>query len=409
APLRPRLDTLGLQMEDRPPPLAPSIPAIFIAPPPPRDLFHGPPAEAVLVRLDVETIRNSILPTLLRNEASAGGAPLYDISLVTPGRVLYSSTAEWPDGTRAADAAVVVSPFFRRQGPRPPPEMEEKVPADHWSVLVRQRGGGVDELVSATRRRNLGVMAAILLTLIAAVATLVQLIRRGERMRAQQATFVRVMTHELNTPVSVLRAAGENLKDGIVAADQVPLYGATVVEEADRLHTMLREVLDLARLQSGSGRANHRLLAIDVIVNAAVERCRMLAGNSGVELAADVPRDLPPVKGDDQALTRALENLIVNAIRHGGAGQWVGVEARREKKTIAITVADRGPGIAEEDLAHVFEPFYRSHDSEQVPGAGLGLAIVKQAALDHDGSVTVENRHPGAAFTLCLPAEDGDA
>ena len=238
---------------------------------------------------------------------------------------------------------------------------------------------------------------------------LVQLIRRAERLRARQATFVRVMTHELNTPVSVLRAAGENLKDGIVAADQVPLYGATVVAEADRLHVMLREVLDLARLQSSSDRAHHRLLAIEVIVTGAVERCRLLAANNGVQLVADVPRDLPPVKGDDQALTRALENLIVNAIRHGGAGKWVGVDVRREKKKIAITVADRGPGIGEEDLPHVFEPFYRSRDSEQVPGAGLGLAIVKQVAVDHGGSVTVENRRPGAAFTLCLPAEGGDA
>ncbi|HEX6084217.1 MAG TPA: HAMP domain-containing sensor histidine kinase [Thermoanaerobaculia bacterium] len=410
APLRPRLDTLNLKPEERQPPLVPSIPAIFIAPPPPRDLFHGPPAEAIMVLLDGETIRNSILPTLLRNEASAGGAPLYDVSLVTPQRVLYSSTEEWPDRARTADAAVVVSPALRRQGPRPPPEVVERIPADdRWTVLVRQRGGGVEKLVGAMRRRNLALAAGILAILIASVAVLVQLIRRGERMRAQQATFVRVMTHELNTPVSVLRAAGENLKDGIVAADQVPLYGQTVVEEADRLHVMLREVLDLARLQSSSNRAHHRLLAIDVIVNGAVERCRLLAGNNGVQLVADVARDLPPVKGDDQALTRAVENLIVNAIRHGGAGQWVGVDVRREKKKIAITVADRGPGIAEEDLPHVFEPFYRSRDSEQVPGAGLGLAIVKQVAVDHGGSVSVENRRPGAAFIFCLPAEGGDA
>ena len=410
APLRPRLDTLHRQPEDRPPPLAPSVPGIFIAPPPPRDLFHGPPAEAVIVLLDADTIRKSMLPTLLRNEASAGGVPLYDISLVTPDRVLYSSAGGWPDAARDADAAIVVSPFLRRQGPRPPPELEGKVPPDdHWTILVRQRGGGVASLVGAMRRRNLALSAGILLSLIAAVAMLVQLIRRGERMRARQATFVRVMTHELNTPVSILRAAGENLKDGIVAADQVPLYGATVVEEADRLHTMLHEVLDLARLQSSNGRASHRLLAIDVIVNAAVERCRLLAANTGVELAADIRRDLPPVKGDDQALTRAIENLIVNAIRHGGAGKWVGVDVRQEKKKIAVTVADRGPGIAEEDLAHVFEPFYRARDSEQVPGAGLGLAIVKQVAVDHGGSVTVENRRPGAAFTLCLPVEGGDA
>jgi signal transduction histidine kinase len=276
-------------------------------------------------------------------------------------------------------------------------------------VLVRQRGGGVEELVAATRRRNLSLVAAILLILIASVAVLVQLVRRGERLRAQQATFVRVMTHELNTPVSILRAAGENLKDGIVAADQVPLYGATVIEEADRLHSMLHEVLDLARMQAGNGHAARRLLAVDAIVNAAVERCRLLAGNTGVELAADVARDLPAVMGDDQALTRAIENLIVNAIRHGAAGKWVGVQVRQEKNRIAITVADRGPGIDEEDLQHVFEPFYRSRDSERVPGAGLGLAIVRQVATDHRGTVTVENRGPGAAFTLSFPAEAGDA
>jgi two-component system sensor histidine kinase BaeS len=115
---------------------------------------------------------------------------------------------------------------------------------------------------------------------------------------------------------------------------------------------------------------------------------------------------LPLVDGDAASLARAVQNLIANAIRHGAAGKWVGIRAAAEGRNVAISVEDRGPGIAPRDLPHLFEPFYRGRGADRVRGSGLGLTIVKQIAAAHGGSVSVDKRREGGAmFTLRIPAE----
>ena len=94
-------------------------------------------------------------------------------------------------------------------------------------------------------------------------------------------------------------------------------------------------------------------------------------------------------------------------LRHGRSGGWVGVRVRRSRDRVCVTVEDRGPGIAAEDARQVFEPFFRGHGSERTSGAGLGLAIVREIAAAHGGSVVLEKRESGAAFTIQLPAVTG--
>ena len=399
--MRPLLSMVDVRGPERPPPLQTSVPAIFIILGPRRDfgLFAEGPSRAVFLMLSRDALR-AIVTELVRIES--GSEPLYDVSLVDASTVLFSTTPGWPDATRSADASHFVSPMIGARHPRPPRDGQPK-DAAAWHVLVRHRGGGVDALMASARRTNLAVSGAILLILIATVAMLVVLVRRVERLRAQESAFVRVMTHELNTPVAVLRSAGENLKDGIVERDRVAVYGATVVEEADRLHHMIGEVLELARLRARDGSRELRMLAVAPIVEAAIERCRLLA-NGSVTIEAEIEPDLPPVAANDESLTRAIENLVVNAIRHGGSGGWVGVRVRRSRDRVCITVEDRGPGISAEDARQVFQPFYRGRGSEHVSGAGLGLAIVREIAVAHGGSVTLERRDRGAAFTIQLPA-----
>jgi two-component system sensor histidine kinase MprB len=99
-----------------------------------------------------------------------------------------------------------------------------------------------------------------------------------------------------------------------------------------------------------------------------------------------------------------VQNLIANAIRHGAAGKWVSIRAISDERSVAISVEDRGPGIAPRDLPHLFEPFYRGRGADRVRGSGLGLTIVKQIAIAHGGSVSVDKRRDGGAiFTLRLP------
>jgi signal transduction histidine kinase len=101
-----------------------------------------------------------------------------------------------------------------------------------------------------------------------------------------------------------------------------------------------------------------------------------------------------------------VQNLVANAIRHGGDGKWVGVRAGRDDGFVDITVEDRGPGIAAADLPHLFEPFYRGRNA-QTRGSGIGLAIVDRIARAHGGRVSVARRRErGAAFTLRLPVAE---
>lgn len=155
-------------------------------------------------------------------------------------------------------------------------------------------------------------------------------------------------------------------------------------------------------------------------MDGALEDCRWLLAERGIEVERDVARGLPPVSADAAALRRAVANLVENAVKHGGRAGWIGVSARRAAagpgepaEAIEITVSDRGPGIRREDLPHLFEPFFRGRDAAEggVPGSGLGLALVRHTSEAHRGRVTVA-AGPGeeeSAFTLRLPAASAAA
>jgi signal transduction histidine kinase len=132
---------------------------------------------------------------------------------------------------------------------------------------------------------------------------------------------------------------------------------------------------------------------------------------SDIDIAVDVPDGLPPITGDEGALRRALQNLIANAVKYGSDGRWIGLSARRSlargADEVHIAVSDRGRGIDADDLAHIFEPFYRGRYAieRQIHGNGLGLSLVRRIAEAHDGRVTVTSTPgEGTTFTMQLPA-----
>ncbi len=388
-----------------PPPFISSVPALFISPrrgPP--GAFEPPsdqPPTAVFVRLDRAELMNAVVPRIAKQHFSGD-----HLALLQRDQVLYRSQASWPDGRTPADVEV---PFRLidepKRGPGPPQRFEAEI--EPWRLAVRRADGGLETLVAATRRRNLAISFAILFILAGTVVLLLALLRRADRLRAQQTEFVAAMTHELNTPIAALRSAGENLKDGIVAERERQVrYGETIVKESARLGDMVAQVLDFAGMQARGARAQDERVDVAAVVGEAVAQCRWLVDGTAIDVETSVDAGLPPVRGDAVALTRAVQNLVANAIRHGGAGNWVGLRAARNGNGgIAITVEDRGPGIDSRDAAHLFEPFYRGKGSARVRGTGLGLAIVQQVARAHGGSVEVDRkRRGGAAFTLHLPA-----
>lgn len=395
-------------------PFLADIPALMLVerrPP----MFDGPPSmpRIVLILLSREELRDVIFPRLVQRHFGRESDVAVVVALPNRADVLYQSDASFPGGKTLPDAQLILEPITRRgpergvAGPfrariRNDDNMRRPAGAQ-WRLLVRRHDGSVDAIVATARRRNLAISFGVVLILGAAVLTLAAMLRRAERLRRQQIEFVAAISHELNTPVAALRSAGENLRDGIIQDDdKVARYGETIVREATRLGELTSQVLELAGMSEGRARP-HTSFDVASIVDDAIAQCRWLVEGTKVRIEANVDRDLPLLVGDANAVTRALQNLIANAIRHGGEGEWVGVRAVRDGERVTITVEDRGPGIDPSEATQLFDPFYRGRKSSAVPGAGLGLAIVRQVALAHGGSVRIDKRRGGASFTLDLP------
>jgi signal transduction histidine kinase len=344
--------------------------------------------KAIVAQIDVGYLARDLFPDLSRRFFEG-----FDVAVAHDDSIVYRSNASWP--VRIADAQPDGSwPMFllRRREER----MRSPVPSS-WTLLVRHHGEPLAQAVAAARHRDLAVAFAILLLLGASLIILAMVARRADRLRQQQLEFVAGITHELNTPLAALASAGQNLTDG-VAADTVQ-YGEMIVKETHRLIDLVDQVLQ------GAGAAGFRdgVVQPGAAIGEALSQCQWLAEQRGVRLETHISETLPAVRGDAASIARAVQNLVANAIRHGGEGGWVGVRAAAEDGFVDITVEDRGPGIAAVDLPHLFEPFYRGRNA-QTRGSGLGLTIVDRIARAHGGTVTVrKGKDRGAAFMLRLP------
>jgi signal transduction histidine kinase len=374
----------------------------------------------VVVKLDRRELTTVVLPELAQRHFANG----YDVAVVADGQTLFRTDQTWPDGRLAPDVETPLrvlppppenGPRHRRdrdhdgdRGPRDgaPRDRDDDSPL---RLLVRRHDGGLDAMVAAARRRNLAVSFGVLVILGATFGVLLYLLRRADRLREQQTEFVAAISHELNTPVTALRSAGENLKDGIITDPaKLTRYGETIVKESARLADMIEQVLEFAGMRARRHRASSEPVDVAAVIEEAIAQTRGTSGGEAVQFETHVDEDLPQLVGDPRALTRAIQNLVANAVRHGGRGGWVGVRAARAGASrITITVEDRGPGIDSRDAAHLFEPFYRGRGSSAVRGSGLGLTIVQQIAAAHGGTVDVDRRRRnGAAFTITLPAQE---
>ncbi len=280
-----------------------------------------------------------------------------------------------------------------------------------WHIALRHGAGSLDAAVAKARQRNLIVSFSILSVLALGVGLIVVNARRSEKLASQQMDFVATVSHELRTPLAVIRSAAQNLAAGVVDDPvRAKRYGELIESEGRRLTDMVEEVLEFAGL-SGQRRAL-ALKAVDVVsmVQDVVESSSALIAAAQAQADVTIGPDVPLVMGDEDALRRAVSNLLTNALKHGGEGHWVGINVGRQaangREEVHIVVSDRGRGIEDADLPHVFEPFYRGRHatSQQIQGNGLGLSLVSRIAESHGGRVTVASvPKQGATFTIQLP------
>ncbi|MFN8402584.1 MAG: ATP-binding protein [Anaerolineales bacterium] len=216
------------------------------------------------------------------------------------------------------------------------------------------------------------------------------------------------VSHDLQTPLTSMRAILEALSDGVVEdPETVKRYLLTAQRDVRSLSSLIDDLFQMAQLDAGGFPLNRANASLSDLVSDTLESFTQLAKQQNVIIEGNVDPQVDPVHMDTQAIGRVLNNLIGNALRHTPAHGRVSVWVRRNKN-IEVTVSDTGEGIRAEDIPHVFERFYRgdvSRSRNQITGgAGLGLAIARGIVRAHGGEIKVESEiGKGTQFTFYLP------
>jgi signal transduction histidine kinase len=222
-----------------------------------------------------------------------------------------------------------------------------------------------------------------------------------EREEALRRQLVRDLAHEVRTPLTILRGTTEGLVDGVLEPDEETLR--SLHDEVLRLTGLVGDLETLAAADAAALRLDVRPVDLAEVASTAVSIARGAATDAEITLEAHLAE--ARVEGDPERLRQVVVNLLSNALRHTPPGGRIELRTTADGGWATLEVLDSGPGVADEDLPHVFERFYRGRGSEAGAGSGIGLAVAAELVQAHGGAISAGNRPAGgAAFTVRLPA-----
>jgi signal transduction histidine kinase len=226
----------------------------------------------------------------------------------------------------------------------------------------------------------------------------------------QQSDLLSEVVHELRTPLTSIRGYSKML---LVAEDmdqETKLeFTETIHREAVRLGQMINDFLDLARLESGRTYMVQEPVNMSEVISETLAILQPQAVERQISIPLQVPETLPTLIGDADRLKQVMVNLVSNAVKYNREGGRVDIEVKVGEDELNVAVRDTGRGIAEEDLLHIFERFYRVDNAEQqTKGTGLGLSITKHIVEAHGGTINVQSvKGQGSTFAFTLPLPEG--
>jgi signal transduction histidine kinase len=221
-----------------------------------------------------------------------------------------------------------------------------------------------------------------------------------------KSTFISVISHELKTPVALIKGYAGTLRREDAHWDEgtVRESGAVIEEEADRLTQLIDNLLDASRLQTGQMQLSRTSVRVDQLAARIVDKFRMQTDQHTFELS--FTGDFPTVQADEERLRQVLSNLISNAIKYSPDGGRIMVSGRADQDRIYVAVTDQGIGIPSGEQDRIFDRFYRIESalSRRTQGAGLGLYLVKSVVEAHGGFIWVSSDPgKGSTFVFTLP------
>ena len=215
--------------------------------------------------------------------------------------------------------------------------------------------------------------------------------------------FISSVSHELRTPLTAIRGWGETAKMSLDTDPELVGRGLDVVlSEADRLSSLVEELLDFSRMQTGRLSLVSQPMNVTLILNESADMYKELAKKQDIDLVVSVPNEDITVLGDKNRLKQVFINVIDNAVKYTHAGGQVLVNLDTEEACVRITVTDTGVGIPAEDIDRVKEKFYKANKT--VRGSGIGLAVADEIIKQHDGLLFIEStENVGTKVTVVLP------
>jgi signal transduction histidine kinase len=276
------------------------------------------------------------------------------------------------------------------------PALVSQTPAEsvlhQWTIKVRPRD---DRLLSGLleARRTFAVMAIAGIVATAALLLTVRAVRARAVATSMKSDFVSEATHELKTPLALIRLVGDTLAGRRYSSqEELQEYAGLLSQEAGRLSESINSLLTYARYgdPSSTSQITMATAALSDLIEAALERFRPTLAARGFDLAVDVPPNVR-LTVDARSIIQVFEAIVDNAIKYSGEDRHLLISARRDGRYVIIRFADHGIGIPDGDAPHVFNRFYRAQNASVV-GSGLGLTIVRSIVRRHGGAVTLRSK-----------------
>jgi signal transduction histidine kinase len=230
-----------------------------------------------------------------------------------------------------------------------------------------------------------------------------------EEKEAIQKNFITFVSHEMRSPLVVIREYMEALK--AIAGDYFKSDAREIIDRCsiriEELERLIEHWLDISRIENGTFAQQKVSLNIYPVILRAVEEMAPLCRKCGLILKTDIPENLPDIMGDEESLVRVFTNIIGNATKFTPEGGAITINARQEGDYIITGISDTGFGISPDKLPSIFEPFYRGKDkNERGSGSGLGLTFCKKIMESHQGEITVSSKEgEGTTFILTFPIQ----
>jgi two-component system phosphate regulon sensor histidine kinase PhoR len=285
-----------------------------------------------------------------------------------------------------------------------------------WTLRMAPRDLPAVLLARESSRRPIDFILIGLsaITVFVGLGVLTVAVRTEKQASALKSDFIANVSHELKTPLSLIRMFGEMLATGRTKGPETAKeYAQIITRESERLSRLIDNVLDFARIERGKAAYAFAIGDLGEVLSRALDVYRYRVDREQMALHVHIADDLPPVRIDESAMTLVVMNLVDNALKYAADGKELAVSVTHEDGRVKLAIRDRGPGIPEDERERIFDRFYRGRDvrGRPVRGSGIGLSLVEHIARAHGGTVEVESHSApdpqhGSTFTVWLPVAD---